>query len=248
MSNAQRTGRRLTCGDLEFYNSGQRTFGDLMRGADDFQRVQYLIQISHENPQQLQQALFQVWVHDETGATAIVPDGYELENDGNVCVAKSTSGPFQLLIWGARTPHLFDVQWRSQEFEQRVVGSQIPYQFGWQIDPALTTFVMMPNGAMLPGPQHRPNGLVFNRKGFILAKKAMPFPGAPVPLAHSFHTLVAPSGNFLGIAALNDEIDVNLQQCITQQLSGPQCSGAYTHLHEWTRFVLATQLSTFPAL
>lgn len=248
LASAQRTGRRLKCGDLEFYDSGLRSLGDLMRGADDFQRVQYLIQISREDAQQLQQALFRVWIHTETGATAIVPDGYTLLNDASTCVAKSNRGPFQLLVWGAKTQQQADVQWRSQEFEQRVIGPRMPYQFGYQVDPQLTTFVTLPNGAMVPGPQIRPNGLIFNRKGLTLAKAAMPFPGAPVPLAHSFHTLVAQSGNFLGVAALNDQIDPMLQACYASQFSGPQCAGAYAHLKEWTRFVLATQLSTFPAL
>jgi hypothetical protein len=248
LASAQRTGRRLKCGDLEFYDSGVRSLGDLMRGADDFQRVQYLIQISREDAQKLQQALFHVWIHTETGATAIVPDGYTLRNEADTCVAKSSSGPFQLLVWGAKTPQQADVQWRSQEFEQKVIGPRMPYQFGFQMDPQLTTFVTLPNGAMVPGPQIRPNGLVFNRKGLMLAKAAVPFPGAPVPLAHGFHTLVAQSGNFLGVAALNDQIDPMLQPCYASQFSSPQCAGAYAHLKEWTRFVLATQLSTFPAL
>jgi hypothetical protein len=124
----------------------------------------------------------------------------------------------------------------------------MPYPFGTQIDPQLTTFVTSPNGAIVPGPQFRTNGLVFNRKGFILAKTQIPFPGAQVPVAHGFHTLVAQSGYFLGVATLNDQIDAMLQPCAVQQFSTLQCSGARAHLREWTRFVLATQLSTFPAL
>ena len=248
MANAQRSGSRLTCGELEFYDSGRRTLADLMRGADDFKRLQYLMQLSREDPQQLERAVFHVWVHAKTGATAVVPDGYALANEGNVCVAKSSRGPFQLLVWGANTPQPADVQWRSQEFEQRVIGPRMPYQFGAQLDPQLTTFMTLPNGSMQPGPQVRPNGLVFNRKGFSLAKAAIPFPGAKVPLAHGFHTLVAQSASFMGVAALNDQIDSMLEQCLAQQLSSPQCSRSKAHLREWTRFVLATQLSTFPAL
>jgi S1-C subfamily serine protease len=247
MADAQRSGRRLTCGDLEYYDSGTRTLGDLMRGADDFQRVLHIMQLSREDSHLLKQALFRVWVSAATGATAVVPDGYALSNEGNVCAANSKAGPFQLLVWGAKTPQKSDVQWRSQEFEQRVLGPRLPYQFGAEIDPQLTTFITLPNGAMMPGPQTRSNGLVFNRKGFTLAKAAMPFPGAPVPLAHGFHTLVAQSGAFMGVAALNDQIEATLQQCLVQQMSKPQCASASAHLREWTRFVLAAQLSTFPA-
>ena len=244
---AQRDSKRVRCGDLEFYESGTRTLADLMRGADDFERVQHIIKISQVSTDVLNRERFRVWIHAETGATAVVPAGYTLGVDGNVCIASSTAGPFKLLVWGARTPTQSDVQWRSMEFEQRVIQPRMPYQFGFLIDPQLTTFSAS-NMGLVPGPQFRPNGLVFNRKGFTLAKVQVPFPGAPVPLAHAFHTLVAQSGAFLGVASLNDEIDPALMHCVTQQFSMPVCQRARSHLKEWTRFILATQLSTFPAI
>lgn len=248
LANAKRDGRRLTCGELEFFDAGVRTLADLMRGADDFQRAQHLVGISHEDPQLLQQAHFRVWVHAGSGATAVVPVGYDLVRDQSACVARSTTGPFQLLIWGADTPTAADVQWRSQEFEQRVIGPRMPYQFGFLPDPNLTTYVLQ-SGIPIPGPQFRPNGLVFNRKGFALLKAPIRHQGETVPLAHAFHTLVAQSSRFLGVASLNDEIDAGLQQCLMQrQLGTASCSRQRAHLREWTRFVLATQLSTFPAL
>lgn len=247
LANARRTGRRLVCGDLELYDGGLRTFGDLSRGADDFQRVEHIVRLSREAPSQLQQAKFRVWIDAATGATAVVPEGYALNAEGNVCVAKSSQGPFQLIVWGAKTPQQADVQWRSQEFEQRVIAPRVPYQFGGQIDPQLTTFVTTPTG-LFPGPQIRSNGLVFNRKGFLIAKAAMPFPGAPVPLAHVFLTLVAQTGHFLGVASLNDGIDSLMDACLARNFLGADCSGAKSHLQTWTRFVLATQLSTFPTL
>ena len=245
---AQRSGRRLTCGELTFYDSGERRLVELLAGADDYQRVEHIMRISQETAQELGQARFRVWSDAATGATAVVPSGYALSKDGNVCVARSTRGPFQLLVWGAETPKQTDVQWRSQEFEQRIIGPRMPYMYGAQIDPQLTTFMTLPNGQWVPGPQVRPNGLMFNRKGFGLPKQPMPFPGAHVPMAHGFHTLVAQSGNFLGVAALNDEVDPSLGQCIAAGFPRNPCARSQEHLREWTRFILATQLSTFPAL
>lgn len=244
---ARQKGRKLKCGELEFIDTGLRSLNDLMRGADDWQRVQYLIGLSRENPQALGAEQFQVWVSQPSGATALVPAGYTLGNEGSTCVAKSNRGPFQLLIWSAHTPTPMDVEWRSTEFEQRVIGPRIPYNFGALPDPQLTTYVTNPmTGQSFPGPQLRDNGLIFNRKGFSLAKRPMRFPGDVVPVAHGFHTLVARSGNFLGVATLNDEVNPMIYACTSQNPPPMGCVGAVTHLREWTRFVLATQLSTFP--
>lgn len=247
LASAAQSGRRLRCGELEFTDNGTRTLAELMRGADDWQRVQYILHISGENPQRLSGELYQVWVHAGSGATAVVPAGYELHDEAGTCVARSAKGPFQLLVWAARAPTDADVQWKSSEFEQRVIAPRMPYNYGAQIDPQLSTLVPNALGQLVPGRQDRANGLVFNRKGFTLAKRPAQFPGDIVPLAHGFHTLVARSGSFLGVAALNDAIDPRVYACRSPNPPAIGCVGAMLHLSEWTRFVLATQLSTFPA-
>jgi hypothetical protein len=247
VSRALAQNRRLRCGELEFTDTGVRSLAELMRGADDWPRVQHIMNLSRESPQALAAAQFQVWVHRPSGATALVPTGYVLDNEGGACVARSKKGPFQLLIWSASTPTPHDVQWRSTEFEQRIIGPRMAYNFGFQLDPQLTTLVANPmTGLPMPGPQMRDNGLIFNRKGFALAKRPMQFPGDAVPMAHAFHTLVARSGSFLGVATLNDEINPLIYRCGTPGAPAVGCIGASAHLAEWTRFVLATQLSTFP--
>lgn len=246
VSRALAQGRRLRCGDLEFSDNGQRPLSELIRGADDWPRVQHIMNLSREAPQALGEARFQVWVSRPSGATALVPAGYTLTQEGSTCVARSRTGPFQLLVWSAATPTPADVQWRSTEFEQRILGPRLPQTFGLQIDPQLTTFITAPNGIVAPGPQVRDNGLMFNRKGFMLAKRPPQFPGETVPLAHVFHTLVARSGAFLGVATVNAEINPLLTTCGTPMQPAYGCVGAQAHLAEWTRFVLATQLSTFP--
>jgi hypothetical protein len=247
VSRALAQNRRLRCGELEFTDTGVRPLAELMRGADDWPRVQHIMNLSRESPQALASAQFQVWVHRPSGATALVPAGYTLSNEGDACVARSNRGPFQLLIWSARTPTAPDVQWRSSEFEQRIIGPRMPYNFGFQVDLQLTTWVPNPmTGMPMPAPQVRDNGLIFNRKGFTLAKRPMQFPGDVVPLAHGFHTLVARSGSFLGVATLNDEINPLIYRCSSNDPPSVGCIGASAHVAEWTRFVLATQLSTFP--
>jgi hypothetical protein len=91
--------------------------------------------------------------------------------------------------------------------------------------------------------------MVFNRKGYIHAKgpwnAGMPM---PTDVEHSFETLIAKSGSFLGVGTINSDLPTNLAACVQNQGQLPGCPhDSIAYLHEWTRFILATQLSTYPA-
>ena len=154
-------------------------------------------------------------------------------------MVRSRSGPFVQVIWGAPAVTQFDVTQVSIFFEQRVMFPLAPYNFGFEIDPALTT----------QGAQFRDSGMVFNRKGFTQPKAywvpGMPFP----PLAHTFETLIANAGTFLGVGTVNNDMPQGqLQRICLQGGQMPACSAVLANVAEWTRFILATQLSTFPAI
>lgn len=238
VAQAEASGRRMRCGQLDFEFRGTRRFAEVARGTDDYPRLQYLLQIGGQPPPVIDALAFDVWVHRESGATAVVPSGYPMETQGNVCVVRSQSGPFTQVVWGAPAFTQLQIAQVSIVFEQQVMYPLAPYNFGFQFDPALTT----------QGPQFRDNGMVFNRKGFT-QPKAFWMAGMPTPpLAHTFETLIAKAGSFLGVGTLNNDMPAGeLQRFCLQGGQMPVCAAVLRNVAEWTRFILATQLSTYPA-
>jgi S1-C subfamily serine protease len=234
---AIRSGREITCGSLEFSYRGSRRFADVARGADDQARLQHIMAISTRPREEIDAFNFEIWVHAQSGATAVTPAGYTIGREGDVCAIASRSGPFRQVIWAAAATDQFQIMQVSLQFERAVMLPRAPYQFGFNPDPALTT----------PGPQFRPNGMVFNRKGFT-QPKAPWMPGGPAPpLAHTFETLIAKSGSFLGVGTMNDELPPMLQFCVQIGFRAPECGALIPYVREWTHFILATQLSTYPS-
>lgn len=251
-ANAFNSGERQKCGDLYFVNTGTQTFDQLKHGADDYPRLQYILGISGQSLEDLNKTEFSVWVSPDSGATAIVPKGYDLltenYNDQVVCVAKSLTGGNQQLIWGVRASNPNELQFKSSVFENAVIFPKMPYMSGFRVDRNLTTFVTAPNGAYGPGPVNRPNGLIFNRKGFIFPKEPIQYPYDKGVQAFGFDTLVAQSGYFLGVASINQTFQDNTAQCKSTNYAGESCAIVKENVEEWVKFLLATQLSTFPAL
>lgn len=243
---ARQQGRKLRCGGLEFTDSGLRPFGELVRSADDIQRVTYLVSISGDNITTLAGEQFRVWVHTPSGATALVPAEASLRQEGGVCAARSADGNLQQLVWSANTQSFAETNVHALEFESAVQTPRMPRFVASQFDPTLTTMTLNPmTGQPMPGSQMRDGGMIFTRKGLALFKRPSQFPGEPVPQGHAFETLVARSGVFLGVATINQEVDLRWQAC-TAAPQYPGCSDAFRNRRAWTRFVLATQLSTFP--
>lgn len=246
LATARQQGRRLRCGGLEFTDSGLRPLGELMRGADDIQRVIYLISISGDNIGTLAGEQFRVWVHAPSGATALVPAEATLQQNGNTCVARSSDGSLQQLVWSANAPSPIEVNARAMEFETAIQGPRLPRYVLSQFDPTLTTTAINPmTGQPMPGAQMRDGGLIFTRKALSLYQRAAQFYGDQVPQGHVFETLVARSGHFLGVATINQLVDPRWMAC-TNNPQYPGCADAFRNRRNWTRYVLATQLSTFP--
>ena len=238
VAQAAASGRRVRCGQIELEFRGTRGFHDVARGSDDYDRLQYLLTAAGPHRQHAESLRFDVWVHPQTGATALTPAGYDITHVGEVCVVRSPTGPFMQVIWGGPAFDPMQVNQIATFFEQRVMMPLAPYNFGFQFDPALTT----------PGPQIRANGLVFNRKGFSQPKAPWAPGMPPPPLAHTFETMIAKGGVFLGVGTLNNELPPgDLQNFCMQGGQAPACPLVHANFREWVRFILSTQLSTFPA-
>lgn len=241
IDNGPNQGRQIRCGRLDMAFRGQKSFQSLLPGTDDYRRVQHIMNISTMSPSELGALSFDLWVHAPSGATAVVPAGYRMLSDNGVCRVATANNEFRQLLWGGVAANPDQVQLVSSEFEMTVVAPLLP-SFGFQFDPQLTTLSPMTGQ---PGPNFRDNGLVFNRKGIMSPK--IPFQGPGTPILHSFETLIARSGTFLGVLTINDEVTQDLQRCLQLGMLHPSCNATRDHVRVWTHFVLATQLSTFPA-
>ena len=236
-------GRTIRCGNLSLLHLGTQRFAELAMGADDAPRLAHLSQLSRMSPNELNSLRFDVWRHTPSGATAVLPAGYQLRRTGNHCQAEDSTGRFAQMLWGTNAASPAEVQMQSQLFEARVVVPLLPQLQFWSFDPQLTTTIVN-NNQVFPGPQFRPNGLVFTRKGLMYP--TLPQQGMSSPILHVFETLIAKSGTFLGVATINSEIAPAMTACLTTNFEGSGCAAVRAHLNTWTHFVLATQLSTYP--
>jgi S1-C subfamily serine protease len=230
------SGRRIRCGALDFVFRGKQKFSEVARGADDQPRLQYILNASTLPRSEIDQYEFDIWVHIPSGATAVTPAGYPVTNEGDVCILRSSTGPFRQVIWSAAAGDANQVQMASIQFEQQVMFPRAPYMFGYNFDFVLTTL----------GAQPRDNGMLFNRKGFTQPKIAWYQGNPPPPSAHTFETLISKGGSFLGVGTLNDDLPGNLSFCVQTGATAPGCATTIQHLREWTKFILATQISTYP--
>lgn len=243
LANTANQGRTIRCGDMTLLFLGTQRFSQLAMGADDAPRLSHLSQLSRMSSDQLNNLRFDVWRHTSSGATAVLPAGYQLQRSGNHCKAMGKDGQFAQLLWGANATSPMEIQIKSLRFEEVVIVPMLPQLQFWSFDPQLTTTVVN-NNQVFPGPQFRANGLVFTRKGLMYPK--LPQQGPSSPILHVFETLIAKSGTFLGVATINNEVNPALTPCLTTNFAGNGCESVRDDLDTWTHFVLATQLSTYP--
>lgn len=216
---AVKSGRTMTCGTLTFVYHGERAFRDAARGSDDSARLAYVMNASTLPNATIENTRFDTWVHHASGATVVTPAGYARTVARDACELRSITGPFIQVIWGATASDATEVQVASTRFEQTVMMPLAPYQFGFQYDPALTTI----------GPQFRENGPVFNRKGFLQAKQFAAV-GSAVPMAHTFETLIAKNGSFVGVGTLNDDVPAAMALCSQSNGQMPGYEPVMRHL------------------
>lgn len=223
------TAPRVTrqCGGLVFARIGTRSYGDISQTADDRAAVFRVAAVSTRPRTVIDQFEFDVWRHSGSGATVAVPAGLDLMEEGDRCTVRSDSGQFEEIIQSDVANNQMEVQLASVRFEQAIVPQYAGYMM--QPDIFLTS----------PGPSLRPDGLVVNRKGVML------FSPLTAQAIHVAETLMARGGTVAGIAAVNHSYGQQYQPCIFAPGSY-QCQLVADELTEFTKFVLAVQLSTYP--
>ncbi len=233
-ANAISSNRQITCGGLTFGYRGTRPYQAVANGSDDRPRLDYLVQLSRMPQSAVNELNFDIWQHAQSGATLVTPAGRTITTSNSVCTV--SAGDFTQVAWAAPAKDPGEIQAVSTSFEASVMMPRTPNPMGFFFDPALTT----------QGPQFRDNNMVFNRKGLIFPQPPTQ-PNAPPRRLHAFETLIAKSGTFLGVGTINREVHRDMDACLNIGIGTPNCRSAYDHLKLWTHFVLATQLSTYPA-
>jgi len=130
---AAQDGRKITCGELEFTYHGRRPYRDIAASSDDQPRLAIITQASR--PEDLDQLQFDVWVHHASGATALMPAGYQLSYENGVCVVEA--GLLHQVLW-AKNAQWNELQQTANNFELSVMSPRVPYPFGWELDPILS--------------------------------------------------------------------------------------------------------------
>ena len=211
------------CGALEFIKLRRATFGEIAKTADDPVGLFNIALASGRPRVEIDAYEFDIWTHRVSGATVAVPADTALVDTGEFCIARSESGLLEQRIMGAFAATQYEVQTVAVRFEQLMAR---PGQW-FGLDPVLTI-----------GPQLRADGFVVNRKG------AMGVPFGANTAIHFFETLMARGGTFVGIMTYNNRMR-QYQMC-TANPAAYGCSEVLDELAQWTRFLLATRLSTYP--
>jgi S1-C subfamily serine protease len=227
-SRASSAAERRRCGNLDFVRIATRSFGSMSRTADNPDRLQYTATISTRPIDEINAIQFDIWTHMQSGATVAVPAGIVLEAASGACLAKSPTGPFMQLIWGTPADDS-QVIAAAAQFEQQFMAPMAVPNYGYNIDPALT----------LPGGQWRADGFLVNRKAFTIAKSP---PAPQFQAIHQFETIMHRGGTFVGVGTINS----NFMRCLQPNGVYGLCTFDQNYLSEWTRFILGTQLATYP--
>lgn len=220
----------VTCGGLTFNKGNTVTFEEAAKTSDDVNRLYSTASVSAVPINVLQGFRFQLWTHLESGATLAVPDDVTLAQQGNVCVAATTNGTFEQVISASPAANQHEVNQVSITFEQQIVTPKISPNLGSYPDQVLTTW----------GPQQRSDGLVVNRKAYFFGRQQLG-PGR-FKATHQFETLMARDGTFVGISTFNNDVE----QCVNPVGQYVLCNRSQQYLQQWAKFVLATQMSTYP--
>ncbi len=220
----------VQCGKLTFTRGPTLSFGEIAASSDNLDRLNMTVNFSGKPRYEVEQFQFDVWAHRSSGATVVVPAGLQLQGSSMSCSARSPDGVFEEIIQAAPANDQNEIQLAALNFEASIMAPRAQGNIGWYADNVLT----------LTGPQYRQDGLVINRKGTFAA---MNWIGPNrVRAVHQFETLMARGGSFVGIAAINN----NVEQCVAPPNPPLLCNGTPEFLSDWAKFVLATQMSTYP--
>jgi len=188
--------RPVTCGNLEFTPTRERTLGELIASSDDPAGFQWVAASSGQPLENFSDLTFDIWT-EESGVGVAVPAGATLQPVGNNCVVDLIYGQIEMWVGGAALPLLpldytdenSAVAWltaavnASAQFENDLFAEFLPYL---QLNPNFSYVT----------PMALPNMLV-NRELYEGQNPALELPHAV------FETSLATPGSFVAVAAVS---------------------------------------------
>jgi len=216
-----------TCGGLVFTRLNTLPFGEIAETSDNIFWLELMVSVTSIPRVEIEAFMFDVWSHQESGATVIIPAGADLVQASEYCVAQSASGRFGQIVWGQEAENEIEAQAASVEFENQLIALAQPF-IGVEFDVIFGQ----------QGLQVREDGLAVNRKAVYFVKSL----GLDrAESAHALETVMTRGGSFVGVVTINEDAAL----CLAGVQWAP-CEIDPASIEEWARFALATQMTTYP--
>jgi hypothetical protein len=236
----QEARKGMTCGKLELVRQSTLSLEQIALTSDDQSMISWLIQLLALENEELASVTFDLWVHEESGATIPLPSTVSIEPGGDWCIARAQSGPYRLLVRGEGglpieaelTPfgETNQASLRFDEFIRQEILNRIG-EFVFEPDMAVSDMVA----------NVRPDGFVTRHEaGYASAPFSNELP------VYVYATHMARNGTYVGIAAINDQVDVALSQMCTYAAYDPQCVAFRQALAQWAPMIFAASMATYP--
>ena len=215
---------QLTCGGRRFFKLATRSLDEIVGSVqnpgtvDDPQGFLNLVQFASNflPPDRLATLRFQLYVDEESGATAAVPETMSIYDEDGFCVAESDYGEVGLLFQGTSfNPGLTNLQVVSNQFDI-AAGRML------NLGPCQPDLMWME-----PVPHFRFDGLIARRTGVSCFDA---FSGEQVYAVVGY---LGRENSFMGVAAINHD------------LLATNMGGAPELIREWFAAALAVLISTY---
>lgn len=220
----------ITCGGLDFIETGRRSFGELAPTADDLIGLAQLVAVAGMDEAALGALSYRIFSPVAGGAAVAVPDWMEVRSAGGHCVATDGLGAIRVEFGGTEARNPAMVQIVSEQFENGFIARS---GRDWAPDPQFS----------YAGPQYRHDGLTVNRKTAIGFD-----PYGARPNALGFETLMHRGSVFTGAVAVSEwwapELAAN---CVFAPFD-PTCQEIAAFLPLVVQTVLGVHLTTFPII
>ena len=218
-----------TCSGLTLTKLRSMAFPQISRSVDSPIGLMQLVQFFQIDPSAF---TFDVYQHLPSGATFVVPEGAQLQQDAQGdCMATASNGHIELHMQVGVLASPAQAQSKAQMFELGWAGGNPQ---GWITDPQWSNMV----------PFYRFDGLVVQRKAYSHVSAIYP----NFLDQYGFEAVAIRGNVFIGLAskyAWTPQIQQALTLC-RMSPANPQCSDAIRFLSNWVKSALAVQLTTFP--
>ncbi len=219
-------GKTIQCGGISFRKSRTRPFSALAPSTDNPDVVNVILNVTGVNPQGFE---YDIYESPKNGGVVAIPAGVALEEFGYFCIGEMEDYGIAVAVNGDEAGTFEQINALSVNFENQLINASGYFA---QIDPQATYF----------SPFQRVDGFIANRKGAYAIN-----PSSGLWEGYFYETLMTKGTEFIGVAALLDEIPPDVFRYCQFNQNDPNCGQEFQNiLYLWTQTMLGLYLSTFP--